>query len=79
MPIVAQVRLQSFPTLVSIGETYDLKWTAEGNYVSDQWQKPRRPSTTQDPDQIDRVTISGSSEMSLNMMIANGTGPRCKV
>lgn len=50
MPIVAQVRLQSFPTLVSIGETYDLKWTAEGNYVSDQWQKPRRPSTTQDPD-----------------------------
>jgi hypothetical protein len=36
----AQIVLQYFPDLVSVGETYELKWTAEGNYVSLHQQRP---------------------------------------
>jgi hypothetical protein len=31
---VAQITLGAFPSLVSVGETYTLTWTASGNYVS---------------------------------------------
>ncbi|KPI38930.1 uncharacterized protein AB675_4670 [Cyphellophora attinorum] len=33
----AQIVLQYFPDLVSVGETYELKWTAEGNYSYNIW------------------------------------------
>ena len=30
----AQIYLNSFPDLVQVGQTYNLTWTAEANYVS---------------------------------------------